>query len=138
MSHRLTSAEFKQLFGRRISPDNTTRNNKAVRTPKRTKAEEIALEELHREYLGQDVLICEQVRNLFRLPGGGVYIPDFAVLSPAGVRVIEVKGGYRGAGAEQGYERYKRAAAVFSGKAGVTFELWEINHGKSRRYTWEE
>lgn len=103
-----------------------------------TKAEETALERLKQECEGQDSLICAQVRNLFPLAGGGTYIPDFVVLSPHGARVVEVKGGYRGPGWEQGRERYKRAAAQYSGKAGVSFELWEVKGKAINIQQWEE
>ena len=103
-----------------------------------TKAEETALERLKQECEGTDTLICAQVRNLFPLAGGGTYIPDFVVLSPHGARVVEVKGGYRGPGAEQGRERYKRAAAQYSGKAGVAFELWEVKKEEIQIQKWEE
>lgn len=103
-----------------------------------TKAEETALERLKQECEGMDALICAQVRNLFPLAGGGTYIPDFVVLSPQGARVVEVKGGYRGPGWEQGRERYKRAAAQYSGKAGVSFELWEVKGKAINIQQWEE
>lgn len=73
---------------------------------------------------GADFRICQQVRNLFPLPGGNVYIPDFVLVYPNGLmRVIECKGGYKGPGFEQGIERYKRTAQLYDSPM-CRFELW--------------
>ena len=50
----------------------------------------------------------------FPLAGGGTYTPDFMVYANEAIFVYEIKGGYRGPGAEQGHERYARAAALWS------------------------
>ena len=68
-----------------------------------------------------------------------MYIPDFIVFGPGPARVIEVKGGYRGPGAEQGYERYKRAALQYSGNGAFFFELWTVRSGQVESIDcWEE
>ena len=63
---------------------------------------------------GAECLIIAQPTRFFHLTGGGTYTPDFLLIDGGGVTVYEVKGGYRGAGWEQGYERYKRAAFEWS------------------------
>lgn len=64
--------------------------------------------------------IIAQPTRLFPLAGGGSYTPDFLAWKPGdtGVLVVEVKGGYRGPGWEQGYERYKRAALQYCQTSG--------------------
>ncbi|MBO4620355.1 MAG: hypothetical protein J5654_09630 [Victivallales bacterium] len=61
--------------------------------------------------------IIPQPTRLFPLAGGGTYTPDFLAWNPSdgSILVVEVKGGYRGPGWEQGMERYKRAAAQYDG-----------------------
>lgn len=54
-----------------------------------------------------------QPLRFFEMTGGGTYTPDFVVIHGQGMDVFEVKGGYKGAGWEQGVERYKRAAYEF-------------------------
>ncbi len=109
-------------------------NCKRAHVFKMTKAEETVYKLLISE---QHRLIAQQVRNLFQLDGGGMYIPDFVVFSDAlPIRVIEVKGGYRGAGFEQGYERYKRAALQFSRSGLFSFELWEVRKDGITRQIW--
>ncbi len=68
--------------------------------------------------------------RLFPLAGGGSYTPDIVAWRGGfpGVLVLEVKGGYRGAGWEQGYERYKRAAAAYDCHAW-RFCLAEVGKG---------
>lgn len=63
------------------------------------------------DYFGATILV-----QAVRLPldGGGVYIPDFFQVWENGAIAYEVKGGYRGAGWEQGYERFKRAALQYA------------------------
>lgn len=68
------------------------------------------------------VLIVPQPTRFFRFPNGDTYTPDFLVIHQCGVTVYEVKGGYKGHGAEQGYERFHRAAEKF-GRHGITFIL---------------
>ena len=76
-----------------------------------------------RDYCGDDVVILPQCLVL-PLEGGGTYRPDFMVMNPAGprVRLIEVKGGYKGPGWEQGIERYRRARQQWGQK--FAFEMW--------------
>ena len=101
-----------------------------------SKSEELVAAALHEKYNAGEV-IAQQVRNLFMLAGGVMYIPDFMVFRPDGIiNVIEVKGGYRGAGFEQGEERYKSAAVQYS-KAPFFFSLWRVNT-KERTITIEQ
>lgn len=87
---------------------------------------------------GVQCLIAQPTR-LFPLAGGGAYTPDFLAWNPdqplGSLWVIEVKGGYRGPGWEQGYERYRRAALQYSG-GPWRFALltW---HAKRREWTFE-
>ena len=73
----------------------------------------------YREVLSRtpgDVVILPQPPRFFELPCGDTYPPDFLVLTSSGpIYSCEVKGGYRGPGWEQGYERYQRAAAQWDG-----------------------
>lgn len=144
MGARINAKEFSAWLSRmpknqpRIAATKKTGAGRTNMPKSATKAEETALERLKQECEGMDALICAQVRNLFPLAGGGTYIPDFVVLSPHGARVVEVKGGYRGPGWEQGRERYKRAAAQYSGKAGVAFEIWEVKGKAINIQQWEE
>lgn len=70
--------------------------------------------------------VIVQPSRLFELQGGGTYTPDFLVISDGKAFAIEIKGGYRGPGWEQGYERYKRAAAQ-----------WQGDHFKFCMWTWD-
>lgn len=63
---------------------------------------------------GRDCTVLIQPPRLFELDGGGTYTPDFFVIAKDGVTSVEIKGGYKGPGAEQGIERYKRAAAQWA------------------------
>lgn len=76
-----------------------------------TKAEQAVREMLE----GSGYRVIAQPCRLFPLPDGGTYTPDFLAWKDdeGGVVVAEVKGGYRGAGWEQGEERYRRAAAAY-------------------------
>ena len=67
-------------------------------------------------FQGYEHIIAQPTR-LFPLAGGGTYTPDFLAWNSSDsiILVIETKGGYRGAGWEQGYDRYKRAAAQYDG-----------------------
>lgn len=82
--------------------------------------------------------IIAQPTRLFPLAGGGSYTPDFLAWVPGepGVLVVEVKGGYRGPGWEQGYERYRRAALQYSCHLPWSFALltW---HARRREWTFE-
>jgi len=83
--------------------------------------------------------LIAQPTRLFPLAGGGTYTPDFLAWEPsgAGVWVIEVKGGYRGPGWDQGYDRYKRAALQYSPPGSP----WRFSlltwHARRREWTWE-
>ena len=63
---------------------------------------------------GRDCTVLVQPPRLFELEGGGTYTPDFLVIEEGGVTSVEIKGGYKGPGAEQGIERYKRAASQWA------------------------
>ena len=66
---------------------------------------------------GIDFKAIIQPSRFFELEKSGTYTPDFLVFTPGKpVAVIEIKGGYKGPGAEQGYERYYRAAQQYDGK----------------------
>lgn len=76
-----------------------------------TKAEILVADALRRD--GWETI--EQPTRLFPLPGWGTYTPDILAWKPgkSGILVVEVKGGYKGPGAEQGMERYARAAGTY-------------------------
>lgn len=107
------------------------------RTLKMTRAEQAVYEILGK---GGYETVAQQVRNLFMLDGGGMYIPDFIAFAPGQPALaVEVKGGYRGPGAEQGYERYRRAALQYSGRGCFAFELWTVRGGNVESIErWEE
>jgi len=63
---------------------------------------------------GEDCTVFVQPPRLFELEGGGTYTPDFLVVNERGCVSVEIKGGYKGPGAEQGIERWKRAAAQWA------------------------
>lgn len=92
------------------------------------------------EAMGWTALV--QPTNLLPLPGGGTYTPDFVAWDerPGAEKVlyiIEVKGGYRGAGWEQGYERYRRAAQFYNGRAGI-FKFLLMEWGtKDKAWTYQ-
>lgn len=87
-----------------------------------------------------DAKVIPQPRMLFPLAGGGTYTPDFLEITDTGVNVWEVKGGYKGPGAEQGYDRYKRAALEWADRkirfAMATYDrkkgTWTIEHWGGR------
>ena len=90
---------------------------------------------------GREVRVVPQPTRFFRLTGGGTYTPDFLVfVGGEKVGVFEVKGGYKGAGWEQGIDRYKRAALEYDGEI-FAFTLctyirrehrWEFREWKNR------
>lgn len=86
---------------------------------------------------GEALVMCQQVR--IPLEGGGGYIPDFVVWQDGGVEIIEVKGGYKGDGWEQGWDRYKRAAAYLE-RFGVKCKLaeWMPKEKNWIIKTWQE
>lgn len=85
-----------------------------VRIRKLNKTEERCRLRLE-SFFGLEVLV--QPTRLFPLQGGGSYTPDFLAFDSQrpelGIAVVEVKGGYKGPGAEQGHERYARTAAQY-------------------------
>lgn len=83
--------------------------------------------------------LIAQPTRLFPLAGGGTYTPDFLAWEPmtSCVWVIEVKGGYRGPGAEQGYDRYKRAALQYSPPGSPWRFALLTWHARRREWTWE-
>jgi hypothetical protein len=100
-ANRIDTAEDGQNAPRRAE------TAKKRNTHKRTKAEAMALDKARRDNPGSDVI--EQPIRL-QLTGGGSYTPDLMVRTKYEKPIlIEVKGGYRGPGWEQGIERYKRA-----------------------------
>ena len=81
---------------------------------------------------GKTLVLAQHVR--VPLPGGGTYCPDFVVVEDGAVRLYEIKGGYKGAGWDQGWERYKRAAAYLE-KFGVMCFLAEWTKRKNWAFT---
>ena len=99
--------------------------------PKMNKTEARFLEIIKRDYKG--ALIVPQPTRFFRFPNGDTYTPDFLVIDGDGVFVFEVKGGYRGPGWQQGYERYHRAKERFESYDNrIVFELvpWDAKRGE--------
>ena len=86
---------------------------------------------------GRALVMSQQVR--IPLEGGGGYIPDFVIWAHGVVEVVEIKGGYKGAGWEQGWDRYKRAAAYLE-RFGVKCKLaeWMPMEKKWKIQTWEQ
>ena len=103
---------------------------RVLRELKLNKTEARFLQELRRSMAGMTSAIPEleeldvwnydiQPPRYFEFEDGDTYTPDFLLLAGGrGQVVVEVKGGYRGAGWEQGWERFKRAAAVFGREFG--------------------
>jgi hypothetical protein len=85
---------------------------RAARGQKLTKAEEKVLAHLQR--LNPDTRVVPHGLRL-SFDDGTTYTPDLVVYEyePCRFRLVEVKGGYRGPGWEQGYERFRRARDVF-------------------------
>lgn len=108
------------------------------------KSETAVMQIIRRLHAGKPHVLISQPSRLFELEGGGTYTPDFIVFTPQGTVVYEVKGGYRGPGAEHGVERFKRAAAQWAGPSivfvlavrdksaagGWRMETWENRDGK--------
>lgn len=65
------------------------------------------------EEINSGVNVIIQPTRFFELTGGGSYTPDFIIIRDYGIEVVEIKGGYKGPGWEQGIERYKRAATQY-------------------------
>jgi hypothetical protein len=92
------------------------------------KAETRALDKARREW--PRAIIMAQALTL-PLSGGDTYRPDIVILKPCDwfrgsllrMVLVEVKGGYKGPGWEQGVERYKRAVVEYP---ALEFELWDM------------
>lgn len=124
------------------SPQNERR--RVLRVDKLNKTEARFLQELRRSMAGKrseipeldalDIWCCDiQPPRFFEFEDGDTYTPDFLLLAGGrGQIVAEIKGGYRGPGWEQGWERFKRAAAVFGRDRGREFWLCEWRPRESR------
>ena len=82
-------------------------------------------------------MIIPQPTRFFRFDNGDTYTPDFLTIEffpdeTSKVVSWEVKGGYKGAGADQGYERFFRAKERFA-QYGIDFVLVEWDKD---RMTW--
>lgn len=124
------------------SPQNERR--RVLRVDKLNKTEARFLQELRRSMAGMMSAIPEldgldiwcydiQPPRFFEFEDGDTYTPDFLLLAGGrGQIVAEIKGGYRGPGWEQGWERFKRAAAAFGRDRGREFWLCEWRPRESR------
>ena len=100
-----------------------------------TKTEARFYGHLQSEHANEKHLIVPQPTRFFRFGNGDTYTPDFIVICDIGIVVYEVKGGYKGAGYEQGYERYYRAKEKFeSSELRITFFLVTWNR---KTYQWD-
>ena len=115
-----------ELFGAAPPTEAPTEARTGTPRGRRTKAEELAADLARRRW--PEARVLEQALRL-PLTGGGTYTPDLVVLRHGHLPLcVEVKGGYRGAGWEQGYERYRRAAYEWG--PWVEFALWERRRGE--------
>jgi hypothetical protein len=117
---------------------------RVLRVDKLNKTETRFLAEVRRRMMGMPSAIPEldgldvwcydvQPPRYFEFEDGDTYTPDFLLLVEGrGQVVVEVKGGYRGAGWEQGWERFKRAAEVFGRERGREFWLCEWKPRENR------
>ena len=117
---------------------------RVLRVEKLNKTEARFLAEMRRSMAGKRSAIPEldgldiwcydiQPPRFFEFEDGDTYTPDFLLLAGGrGQIVAEIKGGYRGPGWEQGWERFKRAAAVFGRDRGREFWLCEWRGRESR------
>lgn len=117
---------------------------RVLRVEKLNKTETRFLQELRRSMMGMTSAIPEldgmdiwcydiQPPRYFQFEDGDTYTPDFILLVEGrGQVVAEIKGGYRGPGWEQGWERFKRAAAAFGSDRGREFWLCEWRPRESR------
>ena len=114
----------------------TTQLNAVQKMERRmTKTEARFYGHLQSEYTNEKHLIVPQPTRFFRFDNGDTYTPDFIVICDIGIVVYEVKGGYKGAGCEQGYERYYRAKEKFeSSELRITFFLVTWNR---KTYQWD-
>lgn len=99
------------------------KRNGGTKESKLNKTELAALERIKTIWADQLSLVVPHGIKLF-FPDRTSYTPDFVVyLHHARQAIlIEVKGGYRGPGWEQGYERYKRARDLYHGY--YAFQFW--------------
>lgn len=115
--------------GERQNAPASTQTAKKRDTHKTTKAEESAMAFLKAKGLGHDWQFHPMT---LRFPDGDRYTPDIVGFPqhPGGdLLVIEVKGGYRGPGWEQGMERYKRAKEMW-GKGSIKFGMIKVSKTK--------
>jgi hypothetical protein len=114
----------------------TTQLNAVQKMERRmTKTEARFYGHLQGEYSNEKHIIVPQPTRFFRFDNGDTYTPDFIVICDIGIVVYEVKGGYKGAGYEQGYERYYRAKEKFeSSELRITFFLVTWNR---KTYQWD-
>lgn len=122
-----------QLFVTQGYSQNTSNVRRIAVSPERrmNKTEARFLDVLVRLY--PDGLIIPQPTRLFRFENKDSYTPDFVVIDKGAIIAYEVKGGYRGAGWEQGYERFHRAKEAFR-KYQITFILATWN---TKQKQWE-
>jgi len=122
------SAQNDRRLGKDTGP-HADRPAEAVR--RLNKAESQALARARREH-PDATIVCQGLT--LPLSGGDVYRVDMLIMESMPedndgfpwnncVRLVEVKGGYRGPGWEQGLERYKRARAEYP---ALRFELWDM------------
>ena len=114
----------------------TTQLNAVQKMERRmTKTEARFYGHLQSEYANEKHLVIPQPTRFFRFDNGDTYTPDFIVICDIGIVVYEVKGGYKGAGCEQGYERYYRAKEKFESQdLRITFFLVTWNR---KTYHWD-
>ena len=118
-----------ELFG--AAPPTEAPRGAKTGTPRgrRTKAEALAADLARRRW--PEARVLEQALRL-PLTGGGTYTPDLVIVRPSQPPLcVEVKGGYRGPGADQGEERYKRAAYEWG--PYLDMALWRFD----RRRGWD-
>ena len=114
-----------QLFAASLPEAVRTEAKTGTPRGRRTKAEIMAAVLARRRW--PEARVLEQALRL-PLTGGGTYTPDLLVLRDGRPPLaVEVKGGYRGPGAEQGVERYRRAA--YEWRRWLDFALWERTRG---------
>ncbi len=152
MTKRPTLEEVEALFSRRFQPLKITVPKSHPPIPQGPTVLVVPKDERPRRALNKtetewgrriqaerpDSFLVAQPIRFFKLIGGGTYTPDFLEFrEELPVIVWEVKGGYKGPGAEQGYDRYKRAALQWSDGRKFQFKMatkrkskWEIDEWK--------
>ncbi len=127
----LTCRAPRQGLNSNSDPALAAKPEKQARSRRRTPAERMNKSEREIEaMLSCDpmAIVLPQALTLSFVDGTS-YRPDFLVIAAGQMdRVIEVKGGYRGPGWEQGIERYRRAKEKWG--AWFRFELWTKKSGK--------